>query len=105
MRTIESIKLLKKHFTDIIISIDTFRSKIAHEAIDNGAAIINDISAGEDDALMLDTVAELNVPYIMMHKRGTPQTINQSTQYEDVTRDVFDYFTLKITESQKITYP
>jgi len=102
LRTIDAIQLLKKHFTDIIISIDTFRSNIARLAIEKGAAIINDISAGEEDEQMLETVAALNVPYIMMHKRGTPKTMTRLTNYEDVTQEVFDYFTLKIAEAKKL---
>jgi len=74
-RILPIITLLVKTFPDIIISVDTFRSEIAKQAINAGASLINDISAGHLDNKMLDTVANLNVPYIMMHMRGTPQTI------------------------------
>ena len=69
------LDLILKKFPDILLSIDTFRSEVAKQAIENGAAIINDISAGMLDEKMLETIAELQVPYIMMHMKGTPQTM------------------------------
>lgn len=91
-RVIPVIRLLKQEFKDLIISIDTFRSAVAREAIKNGAELINDISAGELDSKMFDVVAELNVPYIMMHMQGTPQTMQNNPTYQNVTREVMDYF-------------
>lgn len=95
-RVIPALSLLIKHFPEIILSVDTFRSTIARQSIAEGAAIINDISAGEDDIDMLSTIASLQVPYIMMHKRGTPQTMQQLTQYENVTLEIIDYFIQRI---------
>jgi dihydropteroate synthase len=99
-RAIPIIKIIHQHFPDTIISIDTFRAEIARAAVEVGASIINDVSAGEDDANMFDTVAKLGVPYIMMHKRGTPQTMTKLTQYEDIVLDVFNYFTNRISAAK-----
>ncbi|MBY0488158.1 MAG: dihydropteroate synthase, partial [Flavobacteriaceae bacterium] len=74
------VQKVVQEFPEAIISIDTFRSKVAKETIENGAAIINDISAGNLDDKMLETIAQLQVPYIMMHMRGTPQTMQTLTQ-------------------------
>lgn len=87
-----------KTFPEAILSIDTFRSEVAKKAIENGASIINDISAGELDNKMFDTVAKLNVPYIMMHMRGTPQTMMSKTNYEDILKEINTYFSRKINE-------
>jgi dihydropteroate synthase len=99
-RSIPIIKIIHQHFPDTIISIDTFRAEIARAAVEVGASIINDVSAGEDDANMFDTVAKLGVPYIMMHKRGTPQTMTKLTQYEDIVLDVLNYFTNRISAAK-----
>jgi dihydropteroate synthase len=95
-RVIPIINLLKQEFKDIVISIDTFRSQVAQEAIKHGAALINDISAGELDKNMFDVVAELNVPYIMMHMQGTPQTMQKNPTYRNVTKEVMNYFAEKV---------
>ena len=97
-RVIPVIKSLVGEFPNIIISIDTFRSKVAFEAINAGASIINDISAGELDDKMFETVAQLKVPYIMMHTKGTPQNMQQETNYNDLLNDVIDYFISKINK-------
>jgi dihydropteroate synthase len=86
-------KLVKQ--CDIPISIDTFRSQVAQEAVSAGASIVNDISAGDDDEAMLATVAALGVPYIAMHKQGTPQTMQANPNYADVVQEVFDYLLAK----------
>lgn len=99
-RVIPAITYLNKYLPEALLSVDTFRARIAKESILAGAHLINDISAGEDDSSMLNTVGELNVPYIMMHKRGTPQTMQQHTQYADVTLDLIDYFKSKIAEAR-----
>lgn len=78
------------------ISIDTFRSSIAKQAVEAGACIVNDISGGELDKQMFSTIAELQVPYILMHMRGTPQTMKQLTDYEDLIKDMMDYFHPKV---------
>ena len=75
-------------FSDIIISVDTFRSNVAKHAIEQGAAIINDISAGRADKKMLETIRAFQVPYIMMHMRGTPQNMSSKTEYENLLVDV-----------------
>src|SRR5690606_31164102 len=75
LRAVSAIKLLHTHFPSAILSIDTFRSDVARQAVHEGASIINDISAGELDNGMFKTVAQLGVPYIAMHMRGTPQTM------------------------------
>jgi len=99
-RLMPVIELLQKEFPDIILSIDTFRSEIARKAVDSGAAIINDISGGTLDKLMMKTVGELNVPYILMHMRGTPKTMQSLTQYDDLLQDIIYYFSSKVAEAR-----
>ena len=82
------LKVIRDIDSDIIVSVDTFRADVAREAIAMGANIINDISGGNLDDKMFDTVASLKVPYILMHMRGTPQTMSSLTQYDDITADV-----------------
>ena len=91
-RIIPIVKLLCKTFPDILISIDTFRSAVAKACIESGAALINDISAGEMDSNMFQTIGELHVPYIMMHMQGTPQNMQQNPTYKNVTQDVLLLF-------------
>ncbi|MEM0938781.1 MAG: dihydropteroate synthase [Bacteroidota bacterium] len=91
-RIMGPIKAIVKEFPNAIISIDTFRSKIAREGVNAGAKMINDISAGNLDERMLKTIVELNVPYIAMHMRGTPQTMIQMANYDDVLKEVVEYF-------------
>lgn len=95
-RSIPIIEAIAKKFPDTLISIDTFRAKVAYECITAGAHLINDISGGTLDDTMFDTVAKLDVPYIMMHMKGTPQTMQIEPKYEDVTLEVITYFTEKI---------
>ena len=99
-RVIPAVNEISKQFPEIIISIDTFYSSVAAEAIAAGASIVNDISAGAIDAQMIDTVAGLNVPYVLMHMQGTPLTMQQNPVYEDVTKEILDFFILK-TEKLK----
>jgi dihydropteroate synthase len=87
-RVLPVIETIMRHFPDIIISIDTFRSQVAKEAVKAGAAIINDIAGGNLDNEMFQTVAALGVPYILMHSRGNPATMTSLNQYTDVTIDV-----------------
>ena len=91
-RIVPVVKLLIKNFPEIIISIDTFRSNVASKTINAGAAIINDISGGKIDSNMFSTVANLQVPYILMHMLGTPQTMQQNPKYDDITKDIISYF-------------
>lgn len=95
-RLIPIVEKLVSTYPDIILSVDTFRSPVAKSAITAGAAIINDISAGKLDEDMMETVGELQVPYIMMHMRGTPQTMKSLIDYEDVTKEVIQYFSERI---------
>ncbi|MGV6944442.1 dihydropteroate synthase [Sphingobacterium kyonggiense] len=87
-RMLPVIEALKKEYPDAILSIDTFRAKVARESIQAGAHIINDISGGTLDPEMFQTVADLQVPYILMHMRGTPSTMTKLTDYDDVVNDV-----------------
>lgn len=92
-----ALQPLLQHYPDVVVSVDTFRSSVARQCVENyGVAMINDISGGELDERMFDTVAQLRVPYIMMHMRGTPQTMQQQTDYEDVTADLLKYFSQKL---------
>jgi len=100
-RVIEPIVLLQKNFPEAIISIDTYQSKVAVEAVAAGASIVNDISGGNLDADMLQTVGTLNVPYICMHMQGTPQTMQKEPHYENVTKEVLDFFIHKIDACKK----
>lgn len=101
-RIVPVVQLLVKHFPDILISIDTFRSEVARACIENGAAIINDISAGNLDDKMLEVIAQYNVPYIMMHMRGTPETMQSMTEYEDIVKEVLLYFSEKIRKARSL---
>lgn len=103
-RVIPVVELIVNKFPEIILSVDTFRSKVAIESVASGAAMINDISAGFLDADMIKTVAKLKVPYIMMHMRGTPQTMQQLSQYEDLLKEINWYFSerLQQTKNEKI---
>ena len=95
-RILGVIQMIVKTFPEAILSIDTFRSSVAKKAVEAGAAIVNDVSGGEQDPLMFETVAALNVPYMLMHMRGTPQTMTKLTDYENLIKDVADYFQKKI---------
>ncbi len=91
-RVIPAIKAIKSSYSEARISIDTFRSEVARAAVQEGAALINDISSGQADSQMLTVAAHLGVPYIGMHMRGTPKTMTGLTEYEHVTRDLVHYF-------------
>lgn len=90
------IEAIRKAFPDAILSIDTYHAAVAAAAVRAGAGIVNDISSGDMDPEMLTTVGALNVPYIAMHMQGTPDTMQQHPVYEDVTREVLDYFIQKM---------
>ena len=96
-RLLPILKSVLKEFPKTIISVDTFRSEIAKASVENGAAIINDISAGSLDNKMMKTVAKYQVPYIMMHMKGTPQTMMNLTKYDDIVKEMLFYFSEKIT--------
>lgn len=100
-RVIPAIKKIQAEFPKAIISIDTFRAKVAKEAILNGAAIVNDISAGSLDSEMISTVGKLNVPYIAMHMKGNPKVMQTLTEYDDVILEMMKYFSEKLNECKK----
>ena len=92
-----ALKILNAHYPDTPLSVDTFRADVARRCVEEyGVAIVNDISGGELDREMFDTVARLHVPYIMMHMRGTPQTMQQHTDYADMMEDIMLYFAGKV---------
>ena len=97
-RVIPAIEAISKRFPECLISIDTFRSEVADGAIASGACMINDISGGDRDPNMLKVAAKHQVPYIFMHMRGTPQTMNQLTQYEDVVLEVTQELAKKLKQ-------
>lgn len=94
-RLLPAVKEIRKKFPDAIISVDTFRSGVARKCVEEGADIINDISGGTADPHMFETVADLKVPYILMHTRGTPDTMTGLTDYDDVTADVLSDLAFK----------
>ncbi len=96
LKLLPIIKLLKTEIPKIIISIDTFWSKTAQECVQAGADIINDISAGEIDNTMFNTIAQLQVPYIIMHMKGTPQNMQKNPTYSNVVTEIIAYFKKKI---------
>ncbi|WP_406825350.1 dihydropteroate synthase [Pedobacter sp. KACC 23697] len=96
-RLVPVVESLVKAFPEAVISIDTFRAKVACETIKAGAHIINDISAGDMDEQMFETVAKLQVPYMMMHMQGTPQNMQQNPVYKNVLLEVIDYLAKKVT--------
>lgn len=101
-RVIPIIEIILKNFPETLISVDTWRSKVALEAVGAGAAIVNDISAGSLDSELFQTVAKLDVPYILMHMQGTPQTMQQNPVYKDVVLEVNQFLSEKIFELRKL---
>jgi dihydropteroate synthase len=95
-RLLPAIKLVQKNTKNLKISIDTFRAKVAEECIKNGAHIINDISAGEKDLKMFETIINLDVPYIMMHMQGDSKNMQVNPKYEDVNSDIISFFEKKV---------
>lgn len=100
-KLIPAIDLLTKNFPGIIISIDTYLSKVAKESVAAGASIINDISAGTMDTQMIGMVGKLKVPYVCMHMKGVPETMQQQTNYENVSKEILDFFITKIEECRQ----
>jgi dihydropteroate synthase len=95
-RTIPVITAIHQKWPKQIISIDTWRASVAREAVANGASIINDISGGSMDPQMFQTVADCQVPYILMHIQGTPQNMQQTPHYDDIITEILDYFIEKV---------
>ena len=95
-RVIPVVKFIRKKYPELILSVDTFRSEVARNCLDLGIDIINDISAGCIDKNILDVVAEYNCPYIMMHMKGTPQTMQINPEYENLIKELLIYFAKRI---------
>ncbi|GAA4817858.1 dihydropteroate synthase [Litoribaculum gwangyangense] len=95
-RILPIVNSILVEFPEILLSIDTFRSNVAKACIESGATMINDISAGRLDDKMLQTIANLHVPYIMMHMRGNPKTMQKLTDYDDLVKDILFYFSERI---------
>lgn len=101
-RLMPIVELLLKTFPDILLSIDTFRSKVAKTCLEVGATMINDISAGKLDGEMLATVAEFKVPFIMMHMKGSPRTMQQQISYENILVEIMTYFSERINAATSL---
>jgi dihydropteroate synthase len=99
-RIIPVIENIVNKFPEILISIDTFRSKVAKMSVAAGAALINDISAGQLDENMMSTIGQIGVPYIMMHMKGTPQNMQGQTDYKDMFKEINFYFSQRIAEAR-----
>ena len=99
-RVVPAIEAIIREFPRALISIDTFRSNVAKQAIKAGACIVNDISAGKLDPKMLQTIGELQIPYCMMHMRGTPQTMKTLTEYQNITKQVLFYFSERVAAAR-----
>ncbi|PRY10876.1 dihydropteroate synthase [Pontibacter ummariensis] len=101
-RVVPAIEAIVQRFPDAVISVDTFRASVAEAAIAAGAAIINDISGGKLDEAMFETVAKRQVPYILMHMRGTPQTMASLAQYEDLVVEVVDELQAQVAKLKRL---
>lgn len=101
-RILPVVQQIINQFPEVILSIDTFRAEVAKQCILNGAALINDISAGHLDEKMLPTIAELQVPYIMMHMKGNPLTMQSLAHYDDIVKEMIYYFSERIFEARKL---
>ena len=99
-RLLPNIQLILKQFPEVLLSVDTFRSAVAKAAVENGACMVNDIAAGKLDSNMMETVANLQVPYIMMHMKGTPQTMMSMATYEDIVKEMLFYFSERVSKAR-----
>ena len=99
-RILPIVNAIVKRFPEALISIDTFRSEVARICLENGAALINDIAAGNLDDQMMETIAHYKVPYIMMHMKGTPQTMQSLAQYDHIVKEMLSYFSEKIAKAR-----
>lgn len=100
-RIVKSVQIIRSHFHNAMISVDTFRAKVARVAIEHGANIINDISGGTFDDQMIATVGALQVPYVMMHTPAKPDVMQQCTQYEDIVATICSFFDQQIQKARK----
>lgn len=101
-RLIPAVDAIHRRFPNAVISADTYRSGVLRRAVDHGASIANDISGGTSDPALWQTVAELKVPYLLMHMQGLPATMQSNPQYDDVVREVFDWMKMKIVQLQRV---
>ena len=101
-RVIPVIRNVADKFPQVRISVDTFRSEVAEQVLDNGAAMINDISAGLLDDAMMDVVSKYQVPYVMMHMKGTPQTMRSLNQYDDLITEIIYYFSERVQRANEL---
>ncbi|MEA5260675.1 dihydropteroate synthase [Arcicella aquatica] len=101
-RVLPVVEIIIKHFPEALISIDTFRAGVALKCVEAGAIMVNDIAGGLLDDKMFETVANLNVPYILMHSRGTPETMQQMTDYDDLVMDVLDDLQQKVFQLRQL---
>ena len=101
-RVLPAISAIHKRFPEAIISVDTFYAKVAENSVSAGASIINDVSAGSIDKSMIETVARLNTPYVLMHMIGDPQTMQSNPTYKNVVTEVFDFLNFKMMQLQKL---
>ena len=101
-RVIPTIELIKSKFNEAIVSVDTFRSEVAKKAVNSGASIVNDISAGELDPNMFNCIADLGIPYIMMHMQGNPQTMQNKPIYNSLVNDIITNLSKKIFRAREL---
>jgi dihydropteroate synthase len=101
-RLLPILKVVLKQFPEALISVDTFRANVAKATVESGACMINDIAAGSLDDNMIKTVAELQVPYVMMHMKGTPQTMQSMAQYDNITKEMLLYFSEKVAQARSL---
>jgi dihydropteroate synthase len=101
-RVLPVVKAILQRFPEALISIDTFRAEVAFKCVEAGAIMINDVSGGILDDKMFDTVAKLNVPYVLMHSRGTPETMQQMTHYDNLIVDVLDDLQQKVFQLREL---
>jgi dihydropteroate synthase len=95
-RIVPALKIISRDFPELLISVDTFRSQVARAAVEHGASMINDISGGALDVSMEETILELGVPYVLMHMKGTPRTMVKEAVYENVVKEVLEYFHVRV---------
>ena len=101
-RVIPCVTAIKREYPNTVLSIDTFRAEIARAAVAEGAGVVNDISGGDMDGEMFGTIADLKVPYILMHMRGTPQTMQEDTKYNNLLDEVIEYFRERLSKLQEL---
>lgn len=101
-KVVWAITSVLHNFPEALISVDTFRAAVAQAGVEAGAAMINDISGGSLDEQMFPTVASLQVPYVLMHMRGNPQTMTSLNQYDDLAKEIIDYFAIRLNKLRQI---